>query len=590
MGWGLVASIASTALSFKGARDANKEAKKQRAIQERQIALEEEAMRNAKEEADRQFQYQQEVFEYQKEDDAYRRRIEELNREIQREQREFLMSEAERDRIFKMEDRADQIERQIEQDKEAARLQAFQLENILRNRQLGVEEREFVRQQLERAQSLAAGERDDDLRRFLTAKAQKEIERDFLMGEYDSARKAAQRERDFDIAERERVASTVMGLRSALQEARGELGDMIELPTLTPESIEAEIMRRTGEYQQDVDRAAQAVASVGEADLIRRGMDTGTAATQKRGDITARIADEYQDARNRAYDDALKYISGQTDALASNVNARNAQRGQKLSEVAQVEGAGIDQLLRLPNVGSTQGAYNLMRNVPTAAYDRAIQSGIGPNYRLPSAQSTDYRNLQSSLSPYMSRLSPSVFGDMAKIESAVFNPYDISDLTASATYGQLGLNALTDIYKQAGMRANQTGNAMDAYREQEGRGYASFLEGLGSIVTGFGNLGGGSTPAPTPSPSIGFGPGMGMSDVRLKENIEHVGNTNGINLYSWTWNEEGEKIAGGHPTFGVMAHEIKDVIPNSVIESEDGYLMVDYGVVSEYLEDSHVNT
>ena len=119
MGWGLVASIASTALSFKGARDANKEAKKQRGIQERQLALEEEAMRNAKIEADRQFQYQQEVFEYQKEDDAYRRRIEELNREIQKEQREFLMSEAERDRIFKMEDRADQIERQIEQDKEA---------------------------------------------------------------------------------------------------------------------------------------------------------------------------------------------------------------------------------------------------------------------------------------------------------------------------------------------------------------------------------------------------------------------------------------------------------------------------------------
>ena len=66
--------------------------------------------------------------------------------------------------------------------------------------------------------------------------------------------------------------------------------------------------------------------------------------------------------------------------------------------------------------------------------------------------------------------------------------------------------------------------------------------------------------------------GAMASDARLKENINHVDTLpNGINLYTWDWKEE-----RAEPTFGVIAQEVAEVIPEAVIEHPDGYLMVNY--------------
>lgn len=63
-----------------------------------------------------------------------------------------------------------------------------------------------------------------------------------------------------------------------------------------------------------------------------------------------------------------------------------------------------------------------------------------------------------------------------------------------------------------------------------------------------------------------------FSDIRLKENINHVDTLpNGIKLYTWDWKEERNE-----PTFGVLAQEVQQVIPEAVIKHPDGYLMVNY--------------
>jgi len=68
-----------------------------------------------------------------------------------------------------------------------------------------------------------------------------------------------------------------------------------------------------------------------------------------------------------------------------------------------------------------------------------------------------------------------------------------------------------------------------------------------------------------------------MSDIRLKENIQPIGKSdNGINLYTWDWNEEGKRIAGNQPTIGVLAQELREVMPEAVTEGPDGYLRVNY--------------
>ena len=67
------------------------------------------------------------------------------------------------------------------------------------------------------------------------------------------------------------------------------------------------------------------------------------------------------------------------------------------------------------------------------------------------------------------------------------------------------------------------------------------------------------------------------SDPRLKTNVQHKGQFNGVNFYSWDWNDEGKRVANpAQPTFGVMADELQKTHPQHVVRGDDGYLRVKY--------------
>lgn len=69
-----------------------------------------------------------------------------------------------------------------------------------------------------------------------------------------------------------------------------------------------------------------------------------------------------------------------------------------------------------------------------------------------------------------------------------------------------------------------------------------------------------------------------MSDVRLKTNIKITGKLeNGLNTYSWDWNEKGQELTGQKSNSGVIAQEVAEMFPEAVITGEHGYMMVDYG-------------
>lgn len=71
------------------------------------------------------------------------------------------------------------------------------------------------------------------------------------------------------------------------------------------------------------------------------------------------------------------------------------------------------------------------------------------------------------------------------------------------------------------------------------------------------------------------------SDRRLKTDIKKVGKLgNGLNVYTWKWNDEGKKFAlKSQPEIGVIAQEVQDVIPDAVVRGDHGYLMVNYGAL-----------
>ena len=75
-----------------------------------------------------------------------------------------------------------------------------------------------------------------------------------------------------------------------------------------------------------------------------------------------------------------------------------------------------------------------------------------------------------------------------------------------------------------------------------------------------------------------------LSDIRLKESIKPVWNFNGVQFYTWDWNQEGKRVADPkQPTFGVIADEVAISHPNHVSRGKDGYLRVNYMGLIEQL-------
>ena len=102
--------------------------------------------------------------------------------------------------------------------------------------------------------------------------------------------------------------------------------------------------------------------------------------------------------------------------------------------------------------------------------------------------------------------------------------------------------------------------------------YGSMFSGAGGLIGSLSQSGGeflGSV--------LGGNKPWWLSDVSLKTNIKAVGSLdNGINLYTWDWTEEGKRLASDTPTFGVLAQEVQEVMPEAVTRGDHGYLMVNY--------------
>lgn len=72
--------------------------------------------------------------------------------------------------------------------------------------------------------------------------------------------------------------------------------------------------------------------------------------------------------------------------------------------------------------------------------------------------------------------------------------------------------------------------------------------------------------------AIGAPPGT-FSDIRLKENIEYLGEKNGHSWFAWDWKENDLGIEGSSE--GVMAHLVYDTNPEAV-STENGFILVNY--------------
>jgi hypothetical protein len=442
-----------------------------------------------------QFGMGQDSMRAQREENAYLRQIEQMNRLTSQQERQFDISEMNWLRNQQSEERQYMLNRQLQVDRDAARQQAMQIEQLLRNQQITQEERQFALQQLEYAQSVARGERDEDMTRFYQEREQRQFERQFQVQQYQTMRQQAMQERGVEMDRRNRVTGQIDQLREALQLAHHNLGPMPERPGITREDIDADARRREDIYMADVDRAADRVASVNEANMMRGGVDRSTGATARRGEITERIAQEYNRARERARDEALRYITGVQGTLFNEYNAAMGERGLTLQEVMGTQGAGIDQMMQMPGLPSAM--MNDYLQMQSGVYDRGLQSAN--NYQAPIPINTAV--WQQGVDPGMGpTLTPSsVSANAVGVRSGVFNPYgqNISDPAAfmniAGALGSSALNARTNtLSNQMSMwdkASNSAGLAFDSFTKS--------LGGFGKVASDRGWFGTSSTPANT---------------------------------------------------------------------------------------------
>jgi len=81
----------------------------------------------------------------------------------------------------------------------------------------------------------------------------------------------------------------------------------------------------------------------------------------------------------------------------------------------------------------------------------------------------------------------------------------------------------------------------------------------------------------------GIGAGR-ASDIRLKKNVTLVDTIRGIKFYNWTWNNKAKELGLNGEGFGVIAQEVKDVIPDSTF-TKDGYIYVNYEAILAYIKE-----
>jgi len=75
---------------------------------------------------------------------------------------------------------------------------------------------------------------------------------------------------------------------------------------------------------------------------------------------------------------------------------------------------------------------------------------------------------------------------------------------------------------------------------------------------------------------------IAMSDIRTKENIEPIGvANNGLTVYRYEYKDEfkDHELAGRGVHYGYMAQEVEQVYPYAVKTLDDGYKVVDYGLL-----------
>jgi hypothetical protein len=214
-------------------------------------------------------------------------------------------------------------------------------------------------------------------------------------------------------------------------------------------------------------------------------------------------------------------------------------------------GYGVTELSQLP-VNTAMGIENQLQS----------RRGNVMNSTLPSI--TNQANLESQYGAGMADIYGGMGSAMANLETNRFNNManNTNATMQNIANTQLGLGQnLANL--ETGNAANQS-SAILAGAQAEAADRAA----LGNMV--------------------GTAAGVAMSDIRLKDNIEKTGNAGDLSIYTWDWNEEGQRLTGEKSSTGFIAQEVEVIYPQHMREVA-GFKAIDYASLINELESKNAN-
>ena len=327
------------------------------------------------------------------------------------------------------------------------------------------------------------------------------------------------------------------------------------------------------------------------------GTQVSTSTTEPWKEQIPYLTEGFKQAKNIYNRGAPGYYPGETLAGfdPAQLAAQQGTMGYAMGPRAGAQQAGAEQSLLQGLSGQIDpNAYNPMVNALTQKVQSNLQSNILPGLR---QQQVGYQPGGSSRGDLINNqaisnaVTSGLTQPLAQMYTNAYNQAQNRAVQSGSLYPSV-MNAPLGMYNAMGQvgadrRAmTQSGIDRDMGRyEYEANAPQNALRNYMAMVTGdYGSSTTQTTPGQSPlgmlgqvagiASSLGFSP---FSDVRLKDNISHIGIDRGYNIYSWDWNEKALELGIDTPTYGVMAQEVLETNPDAVALMDNGYYAVNYG-------------
>ena len=336
------------------------------------------------------------------------------------------------------------------------------------------------------------------------------------------------------------------GIQPYLQQAAGDIGNLYNNGQLNYQYYpNSTIAPQSGVTQQalqaQIDRAQSG------SDLTRKAQ----------GYTQGLLNGDYLNPNSNPY--LKSYADQALDGVQGRVNSSFAQGGRS--------GGGINQQILSSELGKTAN------NIYGQAYDQERNRQQQGLLFAPTLANQDYYDIGQLASA----------GNTMDQRSQDLLNEDINRFNFNQQAPTNGIQNFVGLLNQTGGNyGTKSGTTTQPY--YGGGGGANALGLLGSLGGGLGGLFGSGVASATGLPwlaSAGLGSQLGglaslvgFSDIRLKENILHVGYEKDIPIYHFNYKNDPDKVKWR----GVMAQDIIGIIPDA-IGMKNGYATVDYDMI-----------